>query len=367
MPKRKTHEEYVEEVAKINPNIKVMDKYIDANTKILHKCKIDNYEWLAAPSKILIGRGCPRCGGNERYGHSEYVKRVFIKNPNIEVIEEYINAKTKILHRCKIDGYEWYAKPNSILSGRGCPRCCKKERKTNDDYIKNVTNINPFIEVVEKYINAKTPILHKCKIDGHEWVISPDNILRGCGCPVCAKNKKYTHEEYVNKVSEVNPDIEIIGKYVGSLIPILHKCKIDGHEWMVRPSVILYGSGCPKCNSSKGEKAIASWLDKRNVLYESQKRFDNCKNILSLPFDFYLPDYNICIEFQGKQHYEPVEYFGGIENFKKIVNRDKIKEKYCEENNILLYKISYFEDVNKELEKLYELIKTQNVEKGVVA
>lgn len=358
--KRKTHEKYIEEVFKINSNIEVIEKYNGANTKILHRCKIDGCEWMATPSKILIGRGCPRCAGNERYGYEEYIKRVFQKNPNIEVIGQYADAKTKILHKCKIDGYEWYAKPNNILSGKGCPRCAKKERYTHNDYVAKVKDANNNIKVVGRYINARTPILHLCKIDDYEWYAVPENILHGCGCPKCAGNIKYDHEEYVKKVSEINPDIEVVEMYIDALTPISHKCKIDGCEWKARPSAVLYGSGCPKCKASKGEKTIANWLDKNNISYEIQKKFENCKNINSLPFDFYLPNYNICIEFQGKQHYEPIDYFGGQKVFEAQLFRDKIKEEYCKKNNILLFAIPYFADIDEELRKLYKLIFEQN-------
>lgn len=231
------------------------------------------------------------------------------------------------MHKCKKDGYEWYAKPNNILNGRGCPRCAKKERYTHKDYIVKVKDINDNIEVIGNYVNARTPILHRCKIDNYEWYATPDNILHGCGCPKCAGNLKYEHEEYVKKLSEINVDIEVVELYVDALTPILHRCKTDGCEWLARPSAILYGGGCPRCSVSKGEKAIASWLDEKGILYEPQKKFDNCKNVLSLPFDFYLPDYNILIEYNGKQHYEPIKYFGGQKTFDNQVLRDNIKKR----------------------------------------
>lgn len=299
--------------------------------------------------------------------HEEYVERVKKVNPNIEVVGQYTDAKTKILHKCKTDGYEWCAKPNNILNGRGCPRCAKKERYTHKDYIAKVKDINNNIEVVGIYVNARTSILHRCKIDGCEWCATPDNILHGCGCPRCAGNLKYEHEEYVKKVLEINPNIEVVGMYVDGLTPILHRCKIDGCEWTARPSAILYGGGCPRCSASKGEKAIADWLQKKSILYESQKKFEDCRKVYALPFDFYLLDYNILIEYNGKQHYEPIEYFGGQKTFENQILRDNIKKEYCQKNDIFLFEIPYYSNLDNELAKLYELIKTKNMKKGVVA
>lgn len=293
---------------------------------------------------------------SKRKTHEEYVVEVAKMHPNIEVIGTYIDAKTHILHRCKIDDCEWYAKPNNILNGKGCPRCSKKERRTHERYVVEVANINPDIEVVGKYVNARTPILHRCKIDGYEWTAAPFSILQGHGCSMCTGNRKYKHEEYVERIVEIDSNIEVVGEYIDSLTPILHKCKIDGCEWMARPSAILYGCGCPKCNISKGEKIVANWLDEYNILYEYQKMFDDCKNIHSLSFDFYLPKYNICIEYNGKQHYEPVDYFGGQKTFEKQVLRDNIKREYCKNNNIGLLEIPYYKNIDEELNKIYDLI-----------
>ena len=125
-------------------------------------------------------------------------------------------------------------------------------RKTHTEYVEDVLKMNPNIEVLGFYKNAKTKILHKCKIDGCEWFAMPDNILRGKGCPECGKiikttKKSKTHEWYVSKVSEITSDIEILGVYSGYHTKKLHKCKIDGYEWYVAPIVIMGGHGFPKC------------------------------------------------------------------------------------------------------------------------
>lgn len=366
MPKKKkTHDEYVKEVYQINPDIEVIGMYIGANTKILHRCKIDGYEWFVKPNAILHGTGCPMCYGNVRKNHDIYIDELLKINPNIEIVGHYINCKTAILHRCKIDGYEWYATPSNMLSGKGCPVCSGMKKKTHDEYVAEVKAINPNIEVVEPFINVNTKILHRCKIDGCEWYVKPNAILSGKGCPKCAGNERYGHDEYIKRVREINSNIEVLGVYVNAHVPILHRCKIDGYEWFATPNGILSGTGCPKCNESKGEKAIANWLNKNNILYELQKRFNDCRSKKPLPFDFYLPDYNVCIEYNGKQHYEPIEYFGGQERFETQILRDNIKEEYCKKNNILLFKIPYFKDINEELLRLNDLITERNVVKEV--
>ena len=365
MAKKKTHEEYVDELAIKNPTVKVVGQYIGAKTPISHYCTIHDVTWDITPSDALQGYGCSECrkmkvGNSHRKTLEKYKEDLFNVNPNIETLEiDYVNAKTLMLHRCKLDGYKWYARPANTLSGCGCPLCAKRARRTSQQYAEELKIINPNIEVLEDYINARTPILHKCKIDGHKWMASPGNIIAGYGCPMCGNRMvsellKKTHEEYVNEVAKINPDIEVIGQYDGSNIPILHRCKIDGCEWMARPANILVGRGCPVCQESSGERSIRQWLESHKIKYIFQNRFPNCRDIKELPFDFYLLDYNVCIEYDGRQHFEPVDFGGqGIEyaqqQFNKTQYHDKIKNQYCDDNNIPLLRISYWEDVKEEL------------------
>ena len=100
---------------------------------------------------------------------------------------------------------------------------------------------------------------------------------------------------------------------------------------------------CPYCNNSKGEKRVLEILNKLNIDCIPQYRFKDCKFKNTLPFDFYLPKYNICIEFDGEQHYKIKECFGGLDEFINIKIRDTIKNEYCKNNNIKLIRIPYWE------------------------
>lgn len=275
-------------------------------------------------------------------------------NHNIEVLGTYIDSWTPILHRCLIDDYEWYTAPANTLSGKGCPQCSGNIKRTQEEYIKEVKEINQNIEVAGVYINANTPILHKCRVHKIQWKTSPSSILQGCGCIECGKEKlikikSKKHDEYIKELEYINPNIIVMGNYVNSRTPILHKCLIDGHIWNARPANILFGNGCPRCNESKGEKRICLQLDNKNINYERQKSFKDCRDIKPLPFDFYLPNYNIAIEYDGEQHYRAVELFGGKEAFKRRVIHDKIKNDYCKNNDIPLLRISYKQNIEEEL------------------
>ena len=353
-PFTKSHEQYVLDVKNVNPDIEVLEQYINSKTPILHKCLIHGVEWKVLPSSVLNGHGCPECARIKRINsklktHEQYVKEVSVISPHIEVIENYIDSHTHILHHCKIHDYYWKSTPNNILNGCSCPVCGGSILKTHDEYVRQVSLINPHIEVIGKYINSHTPILHKCTKDNYEWYSMPTHILNSKGCPKCAGTMKKTHEEYVIEVASINPDIEVIEKYINSKTSILHRCKIDGHQWYALPLNILKGRGCPQCVESNGERQIRHWLNLHSIQYISQMTFENCKDIKLLPFDFYLPTYNIAIEFDGRQHHEPVERFGGQKAFENTLKHDNIKNEYCKNNGISLLRIPYFKNVEEEL------------------
>lgn len=105
----------------------------------------------------------------------------------------------------------------------------------------------------------------------------------------------------------------------------------------------ILSCGCSKVERrpSKYEIIVEDFLISKKISYNREFRFEDCRNKNPLPFDFYLPDFNTCIECQGQQHYYPIEYFGGAENYNKVVFRDKIKKEYCENNSIQLLYIPY--------------------------
>lgn len=99
--------------------------------------------------------------------------------------------------------------------------------------------------------------------------------------------------------------------------------------------------GCPRCQNSKGEDRIEYLLNLLKIKFIRNKKFKSCKNKRVLPFDFYLPDFNLCIEYDGIQHYESIEIFGGDDKLKYQKLLDNIKNEWCINNNIDLLRISY--------------------------
>lgn len=362
MSKKKTHEEYVKEVSIINPNIEVVENYKGTHTKILHRCLNDNcgYEWYISPHDILQGRCCPKCSGNIRRTHEEFVEEMSRINPHIEILNTYVNTTTKVECRCLIDdcGHIWKSKPSHLLDGHGCPKCAHKnlgkiKTISHECFKEKVKNHNKNIELLSDYINATTKIKYKCLVCGFVGYALPHNLVRD-NCPRCSKRERYTTTSFREKILSINPDILVVGEYTGSTTKIECLCLRDGHHWMTEPRLLLIGYGCPQCNETSGEMAVRLWLEKHNINYIFQKTFNDCKNIRLLPFDFYLPEYNCCIEYNGRQHYEPVDFSGNGEKHANeqlniIQHRDNIKDEYCKNNGISLLRIPYFKNVEEEL------------------
>ena len=299
--------------------------------------------------------------------HDEYIVDVSMKNPNIDVIGIYINSDTKIMHKCRVCGHTWEAFSFNILKGSGCPKCANNKKSkdralTISEYVEKLIYINPNIEFIGDYKNTNTRAMHICKVCGNEWMAYPSNILSGKGCKKCSdKNsadiRRKPHDVYVMQVNNTNPNIIVLDEYINARVPIKHKCKICEHEWNVSPDSILCGHGCPRCIKSNGEKMVGEYLIEHQIKFESQYTFNNCRNKKPLPFDFYIPNMNVCIEYDGIQHFEPIEHFGGIDGLKQRQYNDNIKTNYCLLHNISLLRISYNQDVNKELDKFFNNIK----------
>lgn len=302
-------------------------------------------------------------------------------NPNIEILGEYINALRPIKCHCLIDNYMWDAVPNNLKKGEGCPICgrktnSKKRTKTKNDFIDEISNrFKDEIVLISDYNGARNNVICKCVKHNYEFNIIASNLVNQSvmPCPICRGNATRkrcikSNKQFLQELKLVNPNIIPLEEYIDDHSKILCKCNIHNYEWYVEPNKILHRrTGCPKCSSYHNENVILDILDKWNYKYIIQKRFDDCKDKNTLPFDIYLEDFNICIEYDGEQHYYPIKR-GSMtdedaeENYLLTVKHDKIKTEYCQKNNIGLIRIPYWENDDMENYLFNKLLKLKAIE-----
>ena len=200
-----------------------------------------------------------------------------------------------------------------------------------------------------------------CKVHGSflQW---PTSHISGQGCIQCKIEKtRYTTHIFIKKAQEVHKDKYDYSKTIYTRIcnDVEIFCKEKGHGYFrTNASNHLAGVGCPICKESKGERKIRHFLQENNIDFISQKTFENCKYIHKLSFDFYLPDHNLLIEFDGQQHYKDCgRRYGGQQGFELIQKRDKIKNDFCKENDIPLLRIR-FDEFNQIEEILLRILNT---------
>lgn len=302
---------------------------------------------------------------NQTPSKEQFIEKLDKKYPDnkIDVVGEYINSKTKIKCRCKVCGKEWMPTPDNLMHGKGCPNCSvgglkpKTNEKFLEEYNKKFPNSN--IIFLSKYNGVKEKIQCKCKLHNYVWETTPDSLLQGHGCLKCGGSIPKTTNEFKKEFygKFPNSNIEIIGEYKKESFPILCKCKACGNEWnTTTPHRLLNGNGCPKCANSKGNNLIEEILKNNGVQFEKEMKFENCKLKDYLRFDFYIPNKEVAIEYDGEQHFKATGLYGGNEGFKTRIECDNIKNLYCKNNNISLLRIPYKYNPIKSPRKIEKLV-----------
>lgn len=229
---------------------------------------------------------------------------------------------------------------------KSCGKCPKYEDLTGQTF-----NLLTVIEPTDKIINGKMQWKCRCKCGNITYVHSANlknGSVKSCGC-----------------LSQLKEDLT--GQRFGKLTVISfdtssHKwiCQCDCGNIIKVMAFNLKSHGTQSCGCSHfslGENKIKNILDKYHIKYEEQKSFETCRfkdtNALAR-FDFYLPNQNIIIEYDGEQHFHSIEFFGGEQNFQKTQSHDSYKNQWCKDNNIQMIRIPFYE-MN------YERIILQNV------
>lgn len=353
-----TQEEFVNKANQRNKYVKIIGKYINSKEKIECQCLLCGEHFYSTSTNIFAGKKHRECAIKisakaRTKTHEQFVEEIKNIRQNIEIIDIYTGAFNDLMCYCNIHDEYFKSAPTHLLKGKcGCQKCrsekiSKKLMKENEEFILEVKDINPNIEIIGVYNGAKSTIEVKCLKCGFVWEPIASSVLSGFGCPHCVGRNKTT-EEFKKEIKVENPNVKIIGEYVDTNTNIECRCKICNNVWFANPSNLKY-SGCPVCRESHGEKRIRKYLMNNDINFIPQKTFDNLLGVggRNLSYDFYLPDYKTLIEYQGEYHDGTVS-IQTEEKFKIQQEHDKRKKQYAKLNKITLLEIWYWDYQNIE-------------------
>ncbi len=319
-------------------------RYKNVKEKVKIICK-DHGIFEQSPRTHLEGSGCPKCGGKKKLTIEDFIKisnEVHSSKFDYSLVE-YKNNRTKVKIICKDHGI-FEQIPFTHMSGTNCPKCSKTSSVNKSDFINNGDNENYDYSLIENIKNNKEKVKIICKKHGI-FEQSYNNHINGkCGCPECYGKMKYDKKSFIEKSINIHGD-----KYDYSLVNYVNNktkvkiiCPIHGEFEQEPASHINAKCGCRRCKISKGELRIINFLKIKNI------KHDHLYIVDKMEFDFFLPDYNIFIEYDGEQHFKPIEFFGGEISYKKQKLNDDKKNYYCFINKYNLLRIAYYDYDNIE-------------------
>ncbi len=344
-------------------------EYIHSKEKVCVICPKHGEFWVT-PNNHMRGSRRPACYGTPRKTTEQFIKEAKKIHGNKYDYSKvkYDGTDVKVCIVCPEHGEFWQT-PYSHLKGCQCPVCGKVQRITQDIFIKRCTEIHhgryDYSKVNFEHVKKKVCII--CPEHGDYWQKAGIH-LRGYGCPICGGSQQLTTEKFIEKAKLVHGHKYDYSKtnYINYRTKVCIICPEHGEFWQV-PNNHLFGAGCPTCPESNMEGEIRQLLLNKGIIFEQEKGFDWLVYNRRMFLDFFLPEYGVAIECQGKQHFSPTEIFGGEEFYKMTVERDKVKKRLCEEHGIrvLYYSRSHIEYPYPVFESMRQLLKAIK-DKGIV-
>ena len=244
-----------------------------------------------------------------------------------------------------------------------CNECANK-RRSEKQRINVVGNKYGRLTILE-VVPDTHPTKVKCKCDcGNEHIGDQADIVSGhtqsCGCLQRDRVSESNTKDWTGVISEygvefLEPDhMREEGQWLWKC-----RCGVCGNEFITLPAKVNLGyvTSCGCASKSSSERYIKNLLEELNIKFVEQYSFKDCKDIYSLKFDFAIFKNNMLlylIEYDGEQHFRPIEWFGGVENFKKQQRRDSIKNNYCQLHNIPLLRLPYTLSNEEIQQQIYE-------------
>lgn len=290
----------------------VLSEYKGKDIKVSIKHNICGTIYNVVPKSFLRGIRCPKCAGVMKSSTKEFKSKVKdLTCGEYSVIGEYLNNKTKIEIKHNVCGNTYLVKPNVFLSGCRCPFCAPNRKYTHQSFLDKVYELTgEKYTVLGKYKNSSTKILMRHNVCKSEFETKPNTFISGHGCPICFRSDKYTTDEFKNKIYDLVKDrYLLIGEYVNANTKIKLRHNPCGTEYEVLPFNFLNGTRCPKCSlqlkRSLPEEVVAYFLSKHFKIEQSfRPEWLKYKSGFNGEIDIWIPELNIGIEYDGKEYHK---------------------------------------------------------------
>lgn len=277
--------------------------------------------------------------------------------------EIYINCYTKYTWEC-VNKHIFQASYTNVKSGWWCAECSGIKKHTIED-CQRVAEFRKGKCLSPSYKNAHTKLLWECE-RGHQWWSKLVCVLsNNSWCPYCVGKAKHTIDECCKLATQNNGKC-LSTEYKNSYTKLLWRCA-EGHEWYTTFSIINQGCWCNICSVGKTQRRLGQMLKKiLNMDIElNSKKFDWLKTSKSskMELDIYVPKIKLAVEYDGRQHFEPVLDFGGPKEFLKIKDRDLRKNQLISEHpeDVKCFiRISYRQSLSED--NIRKILKENNIE-----
>jgi hypothetical protein len=353
---RRTKEEFVAEAIAVHGDKYTYQNFIYVNcwTPGYITCKTHG-DFLQKPLiHINLEGGCIECGYKSQAKKKADTREQFIEkaikkhgNKYSYLLVEYVNRHKDVILIHNICQNQFLQTPNTHLLGSGCSHCFGSTKRTTETFVAEAKEIHGdrYSYLLSNYINANTPVVIICSIH-KEFQQRPSKHLSGRGCPKCGGTALLTSEEVIERATKIHGNKYIYDRliYVNMATDVWIKCPDHGYFEKSMNGHINGGEGCPQCSSPKNEQIVGTILNNFKIPYVHQYKINLFNAPRSNRVDYYLPDYNLIIEYNGEQHYELCLFKGmsqetAIRTYEYQVKRDIALRKYCFDNDIALFEI----------------------------
>lgn len=344
--------------------------YIDSKTDMTWECTCGcsfDVSWNELQSGKYF---CNFCAKSRRFdGYRDYDKEILdeCNKRGYKLLTKHIRRATDcfeyICNKHKEFGIQKSTYDTMINCKKGCTYCGIESRgrkhRIREERLKELAESKGYIYAGFDYDNklndfkkVNIHIICPKHIEKGIQKVKYDNLKRNKGNCIYCRGQGRTKEDLQKELNNMHGTITLLN-YIDYSSPILVRCNICGYEWETTGVNLTQGHRCPNCTKSTFELMAEKILINNGYRFIPQYRYDDCRDINPLPFDFYLPDYNILIEIDGEQHFMPINFSGksndiAEKNFEITQFHDTIKNEYCEKHNINLIRIPYWDKLNLE-------------------